>query len=123
MKTVDDWESGGLRHPEHVVLGGGRRQNVAMKREMKINVNNNEITGENCVLEQAYRIKIFKSLRMPSCVMKLKVAIMGDKYVVCLRTAYSLTSRIRNFVLIFSNSRGQCVIVCCNLPWYQWHTG
>ena len=46
---------------------------------------------------------------MASCVTKLKVAIMGDKYVVCLRAAYSLTSRIRNYVLIFSNSRGQCV--------------
>jgi hypothetical protein len=52
MKTVDDWERGGLRHPERVVLRGGRRQNVTLKRRMKINVNNNnEIRGENCVLE------------------------------------------------------------------------
>jgi hypothetical protein len=123
MKAEDDWERGGLRHPDRVVLGGGSRQNVTMKRGMKINVNNNEIRSENCVLEQVCRLKIFKRLRMPSSVTKLKVAIMGDKYVVCLRTAYSLTSRIRNFVLIFSNSRGQCVIVCCYLPWYQWHTG
>lgn len=28
-----------------------------MKREMKINANNNEIRGENCVLEQMYGIK------------------------------------------------------------------
>jgi hypothetical protein len=47
MKTGDDWERGGLRHPERILLGGGRRQNVT-KRGMKINVNNNEIRGENC---------------------------------------------------------------------------
>jgi len=52
MKTEADWERGGLRQPERIVLGVGRRQNVTMKRGMKINVNNNEIRGENCVLEQ-----------------------------------------------------------------------
>ena len=48
MKTVDDWEKGGLRHPERVVLGGGRRQNVTMERGMEKNLNNYEIRGENC---------------------------------------------------------------------------
>jgi retron-type reverse transcriptase len=66
MKTEDDWERGALRHPERTVLGGGRRQKLT-KRGMKINVNNNEIRGENCVLEQVYRLK---DIEVVACAIK-----------------------------------------------------